>query len=82
MRSRLALMGEGQFSVPESRAVRSVWVWRGFLMMSLVAFGVALILAGNGLGTFALLWVVIGAGWFGISMWLWRMHLRWENSPD
>jgi hypothetical protein len=82
MRSRLAFMGEGRYSVPESRAVRSVWVWRGFFLMSLVALGIALILVGNGLDVFAILWVVIAIGWFGISMWLWWMHNRWENSPD
>jgi hypothetical protein len=75
-------MGEGRYSVPDSRAVRSVWVWRGFLVMSLVALGIAIILFGNGLSTFGILWCIIAAGWFGISMWLWRMHIQWEDSPD
>ncbi len=74
MRSRLALMGDGRYDVNESRSVRSPWVWRGFLMVSMIAVGIAIILAGNGAGTFAILWGVIAAGWFGISMWLWRKH--------
>jgi hypothetical protein len=48
--------------------------------MSFVALGIAIILFGNGLGTFGILWVVIALGWFGISMWLWRQHIRWEDS--
>jgi hypothetical protein len=49
--------------------------------MSLVAAGIAIILAGNGATTFAALWGVIAAGWFGISMWLWRMHTKaYEDS--
>ena len=74
MRSRLALMGEGRYSVQDSRSVRSVWGWRGMLLMSLIGIGAALVFAGNGLYTLAILWGVIAAGWFGISMWLWRMH--------
>jgi hypothetical protein len=74
MRSRLALMGDDRYDVNESRSVRSPWVWRGFLMVSMLAIGIAIILAGNGAGTFAILWVVIAAGWFAISMWLWRKH--------
>lgn len=49
------------------------------MLMSLVAIGIALILAGNGYGTFAILWGVIALGWFGVSMWLWRMHIRGGN---
>jgi hypothetical protein len=80
MRSKLAFMGEGRYSVPESRSVRSVWVWRGFLLMSFVALGIAIILFGNGLSTFGILWMVIALGWFAVSMWLWRQHIRWEDS--
>jgi hypothetical protein len=75
-------MGEGRYSVPESRAVRSVWAWRALLMMSMLAFGIALILFANRLDTFGILWLVIAGGWFGISMWLWKMHLDWEKSAD
>lgn len=46
-------------------------------MLSLVAIGVAIILAGNGAGTLAILWLVIAAGWFATSMWLWRKHVRY-----
>ncbi len=77
MRSKLALMGEGRYDVGESWSVRSGWGWRGLFVMALVAIGVAIILAGNGAGTLAILWLVIAAGWFGISMWLWRKHLRY-----
>jgi hypothetical protein len=45
-------------------------------MLSLLALGVAIILAGNGNRAFAIAWIVIGFGWFGISMWLWRQHNR------
>jgi hypothetical protein len=71
----LAAVSE-RYDVGESKSVRSVWVWRGFLLMSLVAVGIAILLATNGATTFAALWGVIAAGWFAISMWLWRMHLK------
>jgi hypothetical protein len=77
MRSKLAFMGEGGYDVSESWTVRSGWGWRALFLMSLVAIGVAIILAGNGARTLAVLWLVIAAGWFGISMWLWRKHLRY-----
>jgi hypothetical protein len=67
-------MADDRYSVQDSRSVRSVWVWRGFLFMSLVAVGVVIIFATNGKTTLAVLWGVIAAGWFGISMWLWRQH--------
>jgi hypothetical protein len=67
---------EDRYSVQDSRSVRSVWVWRGFLIMSLVALGVVIILAGNGKTGFAIAWAVIAAGWFATAMWLWRQHAR------
>jgi hypothetical protein len=67
---------DDKWSPQESRSVRSPWGWRAFLLMSLVFLGVAIILAGNGAGTFAILWVVIAIGWFAASMWLWRQHSR------
>jgi hypothetical protein len=82
MRSRLPVMAEGRsrdddkWSPQDSRSVRSVWGWRAFLVMALVFLGVAIILAGNGAGTFAILWAVIAIGWFATSMWLWRQHSR------
>jgi len=77
MRSKLALMGDGSYDVNESWSVRSGWGWRAIFMMSLIAVGIAIVLAGNGAGTFAILWLVIAAGWFSISMWLWRKHNRY-----
>ena len=74
MRSRLAPVPDDRWSVDESRSVKTVWVWRAFFLMSLVAVGIAIILATNGKTTFAALWGVIAAGWFGISMFLWKKH--------
>lgn len=79
MRSSLAAVPNDRFEVNQSRSVRSVWVWRGFLLMSLMAVGIAVVLAGNGATTYAVLWGVIAAGWFVISMWLWRMHSVMEE---
>ena len=70
----LQAMAGDRFSVEDSKSVRSVWVWRAFLFMSLVAVGIAIILGTNGATMFAILWGVIAAGWFGISMWLWYQH--------
>jgi hypothetical protein len=74
MRSRLAPVPDDRWSVDESRSVKTVWVWRAFFLMSLVAVGIAIILATNGKTTYAALWGVIAAGWFGISMFLWKKH--------
>ena len=70
-------MSDEKWEVRESRSVRTPWVWRGFFMLTLFGIGVAIILAGNHHGTFALLWLVISAGWFATSMWLWRQHTRY-----
>jgi hypothetical protein len=70
-------MGATRIQLPDgSKSVQSVWVWRGFFFMSLVAFGLAISFADQGLRGFAIAWVVIAAGWFSISMWLWRKHVR------
>jgi hypothetical protein len=66
-----------EWNVQESRSVRNPWVWRGILMLALLAVGVAITLAGNHDGTLAVLWLVIAAGWFATSMWLWRQHTRY-----
>jgi hypothetical protein len=66
-----------EWSLQESRAVRNGWVWRGHLMMALLFVGVAIIMQGNHHGTLAVLWLVIAAGWFAASMWLWRQHGRY-----
>ncbi len=70
-------MGTTRIQLPDgSKSVQSVWVWRGFFFMSLVALGLAISFADQGLRVFAIAWVLIAAGWFGISMWLWRKHVR------
>ena len=75
------MVADDRYNVRGSRSVQSVWVWRGFLLMSLVAVGIAIVLVGNGSDTFAALWGVIAAGWFGIAMWLWRMHTQYMKEP-
>jgi hypothetical protein len=45
-------------------------------MLSLVAVGIVIILAGNGKTGFAVAWGVIAAGWFATAMWLWRQHTK------
>jgi hypothetical protein len=54
-------------------------VWRGFFVMSLVAFGVVIILLGNHKAGLAVAWAVIGCGWLAVSMWLWRQHARLDR---
>jgi hypothetical protein len=66
--------------------VQSVWVWRGFFFMSLMALGLVISFASEGLSFYAGAWGFIAAGWFGVSMWLWRKHVRdddaaWQASP-
>ena len=70
---------DDRYSVRDSRSVRSPWVWRGFFVMSLVAFGVVIILLGNHKSGFAIAWAVIGCGWLAVSMWLWRQHTRLDR---
>jgi hypothetical protein len=77
--ARLASMGDGRYSVDDSKSVRSVWVWRGFVLMALVAVGFVIILAANGYTTYAALWGVIALGWFSIGMWLWRQHTKLQD---
>ena len=69
----------GTWDVRQSRSVQSVWIWRGFLMMSLIAAGIAIALGSNGATGYAIGWGVIAAGWFGISMYLWRIHSVMEE---
>jgi hypothetical protein len=65
------------FRLPDgTRAAQSPWVWRGHLMMSLIALGICLTFAVGHNVVFAAAWGVITVGWFGISMWVWRRHLR------
>ncbi len=68
-----------RYSVQESRSVRSPWVWRAFFIMSLVAFGIVVILLANGKTGFGIAWAVIACGWLAVSMWLWRQHTRLDD---
>jgi hypothetical protein len=63
-----------------SRSVQSVWVWRGFFFMSLMALGLVISFASEGLHFYAAAWGVIAIGWFGVSMWLWRKHVRDDDA--
>ena len=58
-----------------SRSVQSPWVWRGFLFMSLIALGLCISFLGARSSFYPAAWGAISAGWFGISMWLWRRHV-------
>jgi hypothetical protein len=73
---------KAKWEIEESRSVKSGWIWRGFLMMSLLALGITIVLVeqGSRYRTFAILWAVIAVGWFGISMWLWRKHSQYMRS--
>jgi len=62
------------WQLEDSRSIRSVWIWRAFLLLSLVAVGIVIIFATNGKTAYAAAWGVIAFGWFAISMWLWRKH--------
>ena len=61
-----------------SRSQQSVWVWRGFFLMSLIGAGLALSFADTGRLRYCVAWSVISAGWFAISMWLWRRHVQFD----
>jgi hypothetical protein len=76
------------FRLPDgSRSVDSVWVWRGFLFMSLIAGGLCITFATGGMVFYAASWGIITVGWFAISMWLWRKHVladdaRWRARKE
>lgn len=71
---------ESKWQLPDgSRSAQSVWVWRGFLFMSLVAGGLTINFAQTGRASYAGAWAFITAGWLAISMWLWRRHVRWDD---
>ncbi len=71
---------DARFRLPDgSRSVQSVWVWRGFLFMSLIAFGLCLTFTVGGRLFYAAAWGFITAGWFTIAMWLWRRHVRYDD---
>jgi hypothetical protein len=72
--------GAGRIRLPDgSRSVQSVWVWRGFALMSFVALGFCLVFAVGHQTFYAVAWGFITVGWFSIAMWLWRRHLRWDD---
>lgn len=75
--SALRVVSNEKWDVQQSRSVRSGWFWRGFLMLALLAVGVAIIMGSNHHGSLAVGWLVIAAGWFATSMWLWRQHNRY-----
>ena len=70
-------MSNEKWERSESRSVRTGWIWRGFLVLTLFAIGISIIMQANHHSTFAILWLVIAAGWFATSMWLWRQHTRY-----
>jgi hypothetical protein len=70
-----------RFHLPDgSRSVQSPWVWRGLFLMSLIALGLCLTVLTGHHYTYAVLWGVIAAGWFGFSMYLWRQHVNYMDS--
>lgn len=76
---RIAAVDPDRWQLEESRSVKSVWVWRAFLLLSLVAAGIVIIFATNGKTSYAIAWGVIAAGWFAISMWLWSQHHKLDQ---
>jgi hypothetical protein len=73
-------MSNRRLRLPDgSRSVQSVWVWRGFAMMSLLALGLSITFAVGHQTYYAVAWGTITAGWLGISMWLWRKHIKYDN---
>jgi hypothetical protein len=81
-----AKAGGAGFRLPDgTRSVQSPWVWRGFFFMSLIALGLCLSFVAGHKGLYAGAWALIALGWFTISMWLWRRHVRdddlaWQQS--
>jgi hypothetical protein len=57
-------------------------VWRAFLFLSLVALGLCVSFAAGGRQFYAISWGMIAAGWFGISMFLWRAHVRLAHAEE
>jgi hypothetical protein len=79
-RATIPARRSGRLRLPDgSRSVQSVWVWRGFLFMSLIALGLCISFAAGGMTSFAVAWLLITIGWFAISMWLWRKHVQEDD---
>lgn len=72
-------MAEERWRPEDSASVRSVWIWRSFLLLSLVALGIVIIFATNGRTGYAAAWGVIALGWFAVSMWLWSQHNKLDG---
>jgi hypothetical protein len=69
-----------RFHLPDgTRSISSPWVWRGLFLMALVALGLCLSLLSAGHTGYALAWLVIGGGWFAVSMWLWRQNVKYMS---
>jgi hypothetical protein len=70
----------GKVRLPDgSKSVQSVWVWRGFFFLSLIGLGFAISRFNVDQILYGWLWVVISLGWFGVSMYLWRQHVKWDD---
>jgi hypothetical protein len=63
-----------------TRSTQSPWVWRGFLFISLIAFGLCLNFAVGHQAFYAIAWGIITLGWFATSMWLWRRHTVFDDA--
>lgn len=62
-----------------SRSVDSPWVWRGFLFLALIGFGILLACLSLGLTVYAVAWGVITASWLTVATWLWVRHVRADD---
>jgi hypothetical protein len=74
------IRGSGLRLPDGTRSAQSPWVWRAFLFLSFIAFGLFLVLAMGGRAFYAVCWAVITVGWFATSMWLWRQNIRYHNA--
>ncbi len=75
-KSREALSSLRSVRLPDgTRSVQSPWVWRGLFLMSLIALGLCLTLVAGHHTVYAVCWGIVAAGWFAMSMWLWRRHV-------
>jgi hypothetical protein len=76
LRAEATAPTRSRFRLPDgSRSVTSPWVWRGFVMMALIALGLCITLFVGGKVDFGAAWAVITAAWLATGMWLWRQHL-------
>jgi len=61
-------------------AVMSSWGWRILAVFTMVALGLTITFTLDGHTGFALIWLVITAGWGFFTLVLWRRHLAWDAS--